>query len=299
MGAAEPARRDGSKTSLELFEAAAALVPKIPAAGTLVIIDPVPDPAALEPLLGAGPVVVACRHAHQVALGELPIRVIELPDVRLGRYDRIKLAVLIGVTTGILPSEGRLVVLVGRYGTGRADTIMVVDLRHESELLLVGATADLARIVKPSVFHTVLRLAIEIANEGREGRKVGTIFVVGDTEKVLSLSRPLIFNPFHGYPEEERNVQNPCVWETIKEFAGLDGAFLIREDGVVIAAGRYLNAALPGEETIALGLGSRHAAAAGITSLATDAIAVVVSQSNGTVRVYKGGRLVLEIERPT
>lgn len=298
-----PARRaasppDDDVATAELFRVAALLAARVKAIGVLVIADPLPDAKILEPLLGTGPVVLASRRG---APGELPaagVQMIELPDVRLARADQIKLAVFIGITNGVVPAEGRLVVLVGRFASGSVDTVMVVDLKHESELLLAGATADFARVVRPAVFHTVLRLAIEIANEGREGRKIGTMFVVGDHERVLSLSRSLIFNPFHGYPEEERNVQNPAVWETIKEFAALDGAFLIREDGVVIAAGRYLSAALPGSETVALGLGSRHAAAAGITALATDAIAVVVSQSNGTVRVYKGGRVVLEIERP-
>ena len=103
------------------------------------------------------------------------------------------------------------------------------------------------------------------ANEGREGRKIGTIFVVGDHEKVLSLSRSLIFSPFHGYPEEERNVQNPAVWETIKEFAAIDGAFVIRGDGVILSAGRYLSPAAKPEEPLAQGLGTRHEAAASIT----------------------------------
>jgi DNA integrity scanning protein DisA with diadenylate cyclase activity len=294
-----PPRGAAGDAGAELVEVAALLAERVKAAGVLLIADPPPDAAALARLRGVGRVVIATQHpppAPADAAAAPPV--IELPDVRLGRSDQIKLAVLTGITTGVLPSEGRLVALVGRYGAGAIDTAMVVDLGRESELLLAGATAEVARVVRPAVFHTVLRLAIEIANEGREGKKVGTMFVVGDHEKVLALSRSLIFNPFHGYPEEQRNVQNPAVWETMKEFAALDGAFLIREDGVVIAAGRYLNAGLPDGETVALGLGSRHAAAAGITALATDAVAVVVSQSNGTVRVYKGGRVVLEIERP-
>lgn len=307
MGGAAPAPppREGDPehetTTSELIRTAAGLYERLGALGVLVIADPLPHlDDGLGALLEQGRVIVACRHpevCREASRGG-KVRTIELPDVRLGRSDQIKLAIVIGMTQGILPADGRLVVLVGRHASATIDTIMVVDLRHEGELLQAAAATDVARTVRPAVFHSVLRLAMEIASDGREGKKVGTIFVIGQHERVLALSRALIFNPFHGYPEEERNITNPAIWETIKEFAALDGAFLIRDDGVVIAAGRYLTASLPGEETVALGLGSRHAAAAGITALVDGAIAVVVSQSNGAVRVYRGGKAVLEIERP-
>ena len=76
-------------------------------------------------------------------------------------------------------------------------------------------------------------------------------------------------NPFHGYPEEDRNILDPNLRETIREFSAIDGAFVIRDDGVVMAAGRHLNAALE-EGELPRGLGSRHVAGAGITAV-TDA----------------------------
>jgi DNA integrity scanning protein DisA with diadenylate cyclase activity len=296
----EAGQQRGDTPTAELLEAAAWLYERTQAVGVLVISDPLPDLDGLRHVVAEGKLVVACRRPDQCRklATWAGARVLELPDVRLGRSDQIKLAILTGLTTGALPREGRLVALVGRYGSAVLDTMMIVDVQLESELLQAAATADVSRIACPAVFHAVLRLAVEIAHQGREGKKIGTLFVLGDHERVLALSRPLIFNPFQGYPEEERNICNPTLWETMKEFAALDGAFLIRDDGVVIAAGRYLNAALPDDQTISLGLGSRHAAAAGITSIATGAIAIVVSQSNGTVRVYKGGKAILEIERP-
>jgi DNA integrity scanning protein DisA with diadenylate cyclase activity len=138
-------------------------------------------------------------------------------------------------------------------------------------------------------------LAIELANQGREGKPVGTIFTLGDHEKVLQLSRQLVINPFRGYPEEERHLLDPNLRETIREFSALDGAFIVRDDGVVMAAGRHLNAALEDEE-LPRGLGSRHVAAAGITAV-TDAVAITISESNGTVRIFKNGSIFMEIEK--
>ena len=146
------------------------------------------------------------------------------------------------------------------------------------------------------MFERVLTLATELAVEGREGRPVGTLFVVGDSERVLAQSRSLVLNPFQGHPESQRNILDPAVEETVKEFSALDGAFVVREDGVVLSAGTQLlpsatHSQLPG------GLGTRHAAAAGITA-STGALAVCVSQSTGTVAVFKSGRLVTSLQRP-
>jgi DNA integrity scanning protein DisA with diadenylate cyclase activity len=138
---------------------------------------------------------------------------------------------------------------------------------------------------------------VELASQGREGKPVGTIFVLGDHQKVMQFSRQTIFNPFHGYPEEERNILNPELRETLKEFSALDGAFILREDGVVLSAGRHLSAALDSTVDLPQGLGSRHVAAAGITSV-TRAIALVISESTGDVRIFKDGAICMEIEKP-
>jgi DNA integrity scanning protein DisA with diadenylate cyclase activity len=105
----------------------------------------------------------------------------------------------------------------------------------------------------------------------------------------------MIINPFMGYAEEERNILDRNLKETIKEFSALDGAFVVRGDGVLVTAGRHLNAALETKD-FPQGLGSRHIAAAGITSV-TGAIAIVISESTGTVRIFKNGRLFVDIEK--
>ena len=87
---------------------------------------------------------------------------------------------------------------------------------------------------------------------------------------------------------------NPDVRHALHAFAVLDGAFIVREDGVVVAAGRYLNFDEEKELDVPLGLGARHMAAAGI-SRDTESIAIVVSQTSGSVRVFRRGKAALEL----
>ena len=139
---------------------------------------------------------------------------------------------------------------------------------------------------------TVTELAIEIAREGREGRKIGTLFTVGAESHVLERSRCLILDPLAGHPNRLRQVADSDVRETIKELAQLDGGFIVAGDGTVLSACRYFESTLPQSEQ-PLGLGTRHIAAASI-SAATGAVAVVVSESS-IVRLYAGGALISEV----
>lgn len=138
----------------------------------------------------------------------------------------------------------------------------------------------------------VVQLAVEIAREGREGRKIGTLFSVGDHEEVLVRSRPLILDPLAGHLDDAKLVGDPNTRETVKELAQLDGAFVVADGGVVVSAARYLDAASRNLD-IPLGLGSRHMAAASI-SRNTKAVAVAVSESS-TVRIFDDGKVVAEV----
>ncbi|MDQ2672084.1 MAG: diadenylate cyclase [Actinomycetota bacterium] len=142
------------------------------------------------------------------------------------------------------------------------------------------------------VLEETVSLAVEIAREGREGRKIGTLFVVGDSGEVTKRSKPLILDPLHGHPDESKQIEDPDMRETIKELAQLDGAFLVSNRGVVLSAARYIDAASDNLD-LPLGLGSRHVAGASI-SRQTRAVAVVVSESS-MVRMFDDGELVSEI----
>jgi len=148
------------------------------------------------------------------------------------------------------------------------------------------------RGVNNRTLRRVVNLGVEIAREGREGRKIGTLFVVGDSDEVMRRSRPMILDPLHGHPEQSKRIDDPDVRETLKELAQLDGAFVVSEEGVVLSAARYIDA-VSEDLSVPLGLGSRHVAAASVSSR-TDAVAVAVSESS-TVRVFDDGELVSEI----
>jgi DNA integrity scanning protein DisA with diadenylate cyclase activity len=149
------------------------------------------------------------------------------------------------------------------------------------------------RIAAP-LLEVLVDLSLRIGREGYEGRPVGTLIVVGDSTRVLEQSAPLTLNPFQGYSEQERNLFDQEVRSAVRTFAMLDGAFVVREDGVVVAAGRHIRVETAPQD-LPLGYGARHVAAAAVT-IQTDALAIAVSQSSGKVRVFDRGHLVLELE---
>lgn len=218
---------------------------------------------------------------------------VAIPPYEFSRIEKVKVAVLAAVGSGLL-TEGELVLCaVAKAGSRNVDTLMKMKIGQALDEKVAIDTIGLPREFNSQVMEAIVGLALAIGHQGFEGHPVGTIMVVGDTDNVLEQSRQLTLNPFRGIPEEERNVMDPRISEALKNFSVLDGAFVIREDGVVLAAGRYLQAK-GSAGLLPLGLGARHAAAAAMTQ-ATGAIAVTVSQSTGTVRVFKGGERVLEL----
>ena len=144
----------------------------------------------------------------------------------------------------------------------------------------------------PEILESLIGLAVEIAREGREGRRVGTLFTLGDEDAVLAKSRPLILDPLSGHPEALRHLTNLNLRGTIKELAQLDGGFVVSRNGVFLSACRYLDA-VAAQVNVPLGLGSRHIAAANMSAV-TNAVGIVVSESS-VVRLFCHGELVGEI----
>ena len=256
------------------------------------------DLAGLIEDVGFRVILVTRREGVQVpeGWGEY-CQVVRMPDVAMTRVGQIKVATLVAAAEGLIAQGDRIVCVTGLDHSGTMDTVMVLDLGHEMEMF-GGSTAEpLPTGVAPAVFQRLLTLASELGLEGREGRPVGTLFVVGDHEAVLAQSRQLVMNPFRGYPEEERNVLDARLEETIKEFSAIDGAFVVRGDGVLLSAGRYLVPVAKLDEPLPQGLGTRHESAAAVT-VATEAMALCVSQSTGTVSIFRRGRLIADISKP-
>lgn len=169
---------------------------------------------------------------------------------------------------------------------------MDIAKKIEAHRRLISGICCPERKVDPENLKSVLSLAMEISREGREGRKIGTMFVIADTESTIKRSRPMILDPLYGHPESMKHIGDPGMRETVKELAQLDGAFIVSDEGVVLSACRYIDATSDGLD-LPLGLGSRHMAAASITR-ATNAVAIVVSESS-MVRVFDNGSIVGEI----
>lgn len=222
--------------------------------------------------------------------------IIQVRSFSKGRLAQARSAFLLGITRGIFSVNEKICCIGGIPGSDQFDTVVVIDMRNEFRALLADQEDFLPADVSPEVFERMIGIAMELSVEGREGRPVGTLFVLGSTKSVEAMTKPLVLNPFYGYKEEDRNVLSPFMDETVKEFSGLDGAFVVRGDGVLISAGSLIHA--PDHyHSLPSGFGSRHAAAAAI-SVATECLAIVVSSSTGQVTVFRNGIGLPLMEKP-
>ena len=278
---------------MELIKSALVLASKRSFDHLLYIGDlPLPDEAFRgKPKARKKMVQAVVSEAQQSIIAASGIPVIPLPQYDLDRTEKLKMALVSGIAKGIYKEGDVIVALLGLRPASLPDSILMIPVGPEDE---DGAFGFLhAKGVQAEVLDALINLAVAIGVEGYEGRPVGALFVIGDSNKVMEQSRQLSLNPFQGYSEDERHLMSPEVRRALRAFAVLDGAFVLREDGVVIAAGRYVNFDEK-DVRVPLGLGARHMAAAGV-SRDTDALAIVVSQTSGAVRVFRHGRAVLEL----
>ncbi|MGQ0562441.1 MAG: DNA integrity scanning protein DisA nucleotide-binding domain protein [Gemmatimonadota bacterium] len=225
--------------------------------------------------------------------------VLVLPEVRLRRRGRAKIALLEAIAAGYLEAGQRVIVVSGNETSVglELDTIAVIELDHDEDFLDGENDAPLSalrKVADPAAFDAVLNLCVELGREGKEGKSAGMLITLGEDARVIEHSQPLVLNPFEGHPEERRNVLTAAARRALVEFSGMDGAFVLRSDGVIMAAGRYLQDI--SEVRVPSGLGARHRAAAAISAV-TGCIAFVVSESTGDTRVFGGGRLLMTIEK--
>ena len=111
----------------------------------------------------------------------------------------------------IVPSGANLVLLYSCFNPTVIDSISLVTLDEHQEKLDWQKLRKLDTNISPKTIRTVVELAMSIGREGREGKKVGTMFVVGDTKRVMKNSRPIGFDPVRGYTCRERDLACPAV----------------------------------------------------------------------------------------
>jgi DNA integrity scanning protein DisA with diadenylate cyclase activity len=284
-----------------LLKSARQLVHAMPGDAVLLLTETDLDwEAVLDHLHGCRLLVAAQDAALTERLKQQPgLTVLDIDPGPTPIRERMSLALLEAVRTENLHNGADVVAVYNGIETEderpeQMDSLSIIHLGEHLERLSAKDLRRLDTQVPLETLRAVVDLATEIGREGREGHPVGTMFVVGDTRKVLTMCRPINFNPFRGYSRAERDIRDPRVREQIKDIAQLEGALVIRRDGVAVAACMYVNAPAEGI-TLSKGLGTRHWAAAAVTRK-TKAVAVVVSQSSGTVRIFQNGEVVLHIE---
>jgi DNA integrity scanning protein DisA with diadenylate cyclase activity len=260
---------------------------------TLVVqADEISDMRLVEELRDDERVIWIARDRKQIPVSNLSKDVVlVMPDAALNRLSQLSLALFLAALNRHFGLEERVLGLSGVAGSKRLDTLVIAKpardypwlQHHKSEM---AVSRHLARL---------LEIALRFAREGREGSSIGTIFVLGDGSELSPYLRQLILNPMEGHAQAARSIHSPELFETLRECSAMDGAFVVNSRGVVDSAGTYLDAPV-GPGRLSPGLGSRHAAALAITAV-TDATAIVISTSSGTVSVYDGGETVLELER--
>lgn len=217
----------------------------------------------------------------------LPVRV-------MGRFRQAEHAIGVALQRGKLTGEDRVACSVGcRPGTTGL-FVLVLDVGQERSAFAAEGWVREADGVRAVVIEAAIEMASEVARAALRGKRLGAIFMLGDSGKVLEGSRQLVPNPFESIDPGERSLLNPSIRETLVELAKLDGAFVARGDGLVRTAGTFLSADAA-DTRVPVGLGARHLAAAAATSR-TRAVGVVASATDGHVRVFSRGELVAEID---
>ena len=261
----------------------------------LVLVEGPTDWLRLKKLAGSRQVLIAADEKDQVEGAEEAGLFTVVLDMAGGAvYERLTQALLESVADDILEPGASVIALYSGFEVGAIDSISVIRLDEHLGRLTVRDLRQLETSVPLDTLKTVVDLAVEIGREGREGKPVGTLFVVGDSRKTLKLCHPISFDPVRGYNRRDRSLDDPRVREGIKEIAQMDGAFIVSADGTIEAAAQYISAPAA-SVTLSKGLGARHWAAATVTK-ATKAIAVTVSETNGTVRLFQNGEVMLRIE---
>jgi DNA integrity scanning protein DisA with diadenylate cyclase activity len=216
-------------------------------------------------------------------------------DAAASIHERISHAVLEAVADDFIPHGSRVIGFYSAMDPTSLDSLSVINLGEHLDRLSGRDLRQLESSVPLKTLKTVVDIAVDIGYEGREGSPVGSLFVIGDSKKVLALSRPAGFDPVKGYSREERSVFDARVREAVKEIAQLDGAIIVSSEGIVEASARILESKVTAMLSLSPGLGARHFAAAAI-SKATSAIAIAISQSSGTVRIFRNGEVALRVE---
>tara|TARA_Y100000991_G_scaffold135324_1_gene101990 strand:- start:863 stop:1684 length:822 start_codon:yes stop_codon:yes gene_type:complete len=273
---------------VQILEAASQLVDVTDSAALLLVVEQRLDWSRLRDLLGTRTVLIASDdESHLVGVSDHGMSRIMIDVTGLPVHERLTQALLECVAEDKIGPESQVVAAYSGFEPGTVDSVSVLRLTEHLGQLTSRDLRNLDTKVPLETLKVVVDMAVEIGREGREGKPVGTLFVVGDARNVIQSSHSTGFDPVRGYNRSERKLNDGRVREGLKEIAQLDGAFVVSADGTIEAAARYIDASAE-SVSVAKGLGARHWAAAAITRR-TKSVAVAVSETSGTVRIFQNG----------
>ena len=223
------------------------------------------------------------------------MEVIRLPLRTADKYTQIRHAISVILRSSSISAGDFVVCAIGRdvYQEG-GDLVVLTEVEGSLKKPAVYDLLKLTDGIQPTVLESAVMVACKIGRAARRGKRIGAIFMLGDSISVLEGSKQLVPNPFQGHDKANRMLTNPGIHDALVELSKLDGAFVVRGDGFIQAAGAFLTS--PATETeLVSGLGARHAASAAVT-MRTTAMAIVVSATDGQVRGFSGGKMVIQID---
>ncbi len=287
--------RDLSEPFKNMFGLAVRFAKVTEAEALLVWLEHPVDWEELQKRAGELTLVVASDEPENVAGAvEAGLDVVLTESMDAPVNERLSQALLESIAEELLSPGAGVIAIYSAFEPDKVDSVSYIELNEHLGRLTSRDLRSLGDSVPLETLKAVVDLAVDIGRQGREGKPVGTLFVIGDTRKVLGSCHPIGFDPVKGYKRAERNLRDAKTREAIKEVAVLDGAFVVSADGTVEASCQMVDGAGV-TITHSKGLGTRHWAAAAITKK-TSAIAVAISESGGTVRVFQDGVVMLRVE---
>ncbi len=230
------------------------------------------------------------------ALIKKGLETIMLPIRAMDRHNQFRHMVSVALKLQRISVGDLILCTMGRnvYRKKAGDLIVLCDVEGGVEHLAVSDLLKLTDGIRPSILEIAISVAGKIGQIARSGKNIGAIIMLGDSVEVLKGSRQLIPNPFQGHDDAHRRLTSSDTQNALVELSKLDGAFVLRGDGYIQSAGTFL-ATFDNEVEIPPGFGARHLAAAAVTKR-TAATAIVVSATDGNVRAFSGGAMVLQLD---
>lgn len=278
-----------------LVRSAFALAHELGIGAVLIQADEMSDVRLIQKMETANRLIWLVQSEDFVPPKDLPGKqiVLPIPDTGLSRMSQIKMGLFLAIFNGYIEIEESVLCVCGVAGSERLDTILIANPKRDFPWLRKTKLSPREPLLSTKTFARIVDIALRIAAEGREGRPVGTAFVLGSRKELRPYLRQLVLNPFAGHRASRRSIFQESMLDTVREFAALDGAFVVNRGGTLVSAGTYLDAS--SSVKVSSGLGARHRAAAAITAV-TQSVAVVISSSSRHVTVFHKGQLLIELQ---